>query len=466
MKLPSRINLIWFGFLIAVSSILVSCNKKDSPPAETRLDWNLKTLVGAYQVAGYDDPKWDKPATNALAEFARSRSRVVESDENWAEIIGTNCDAAIKAGCDDPMIRYLYIRNCMSQTNSAKDFSDAFCKVEVEMQQSSYPAIRKFYVSLRALDQVYYTYYTNADRGVVHGLAIDIIDGLMQTLEDKAMPPDEVYDACQETLREWSGGRNQYENCYRKIEQSLFQNWPNESVSWLLKGEAYIKMAWFARGNGYADTITDEGAKTFAADLAIADQSLEHAWALNSKDSRIPHQMMTVELGQGRGRDTMELWFGRAMTINSNDYDACSSKLYYLEPKWYGSTDAMLEFGRECVQSTNWGGRVPLILEAAHNNICNEYIAESERTNYWSQPEVWADIKSAYERFFELNPDATRYYHNYARYAYRAEDWDKLNELIPKLGPINYNFFGGKDEFDRMVQLAKEHAGKTSTAPQ
>jgi hypothetical protein len=36
-----------------------------------------------------------------------------------------------------------------------------------------------------------------------------------------------------------------------------------------------------------------------------------------------------------------------------------------------------------------------------------------------------------------------------------------LNELIPKLGSKNnYDFFGGKDEFDKMVQLAKNHAGK------
>jgi len=57
-----------------------------------------------------------------------------------------------------------------------------------------------------------------------------------------------------------------------------------------------------------------------------------------------------------------------------------------------------------------------------------------------------------------LNPDASGYYHNYAWYAYRAEQWDKLNELIPKLGEVNYSFFGGKEEYDKMVQLAKEHS--------
>ena len=62
----------------------------------------------------------------------------------------------------------------------------------------------------------------------------------------------------------------------------------------------------------------------------------------------------------------MELWFDRAMELDPNDYDACYYKLYYLEPKWYGSVKDMLDFGRECVDSKVWGGRVPLVLTDAH----------------------------------------------------------------------------------------------------
>jgi hypothetical protein len=81
-----------------------------------------------------------------------------------------------------------------------------------------------------------------------------------------------------------------------------------------------------------------------------------------------------------------------------------------------------------------------------------------EKSNYWKLPDVWPDIEAAFERFFELNPDAIGYYHNYAWYAYRSEQWNKLNELIPKLGPVNYKYFGGEDEFNKMLRLAKEHA--------
>jgi hypothetical protein len=336
MKFQKQKDLICFGLFAAACLVFTSCGKKVSPQAakQSRLDWNLKTTVGVYQKVGNTDAAWDESATNALAEFARSRSGVSDLDDNWSEIIRKDCDAAVKAGCDDPMIRYLYIKFSMSQTSSPMDSADAFCKTADDMEQSSYPPIRKFYASLRALQQVFYAYPTNADGEITSQLANNVVENLAQTLDEKTAPSGEVYDACVEGLYEMSGDKTAYENCYNKIEQLLFKNWPKESISWLLKGQVYTQMAWFARGNGYADTITEEGAKIFAADLAIASQSLNRAWELDPKDSRIPLQMMRVELGQGKGRDTMELWFGRAMALNPDGYDACSSKLYYLEPKW------------------------------------------------------------------------------------------------------------------------------------
>ena len=128
----------------------------------------------------------------------------------------------------------------------------------------------------------------------------------------------------------------------------------------------------------------------------------------------------------------------------------------------------MLQFGRECVQNTNWGGNVPLILLDAHYFIEAEWSNKSEQTNYWKQPEVWSDLNAAYERFFAVNHDAAGRYYQYALYAYKCEQWTKFIELIPKLspvnynnfaklGPVNYDYFGGKDKFDDMVQLAEQN---------
>ncbi|HTR43940.1 MAG TPA: hypothetical protein VMH87_20195 [Pseudomonadales bacterium] len=461
-----KAKLTSMGLLIVASIFLAGCgagsSKKISPEvAQTnQLDWNMKTLVTAYQNNGSTDSRWDEPATRALTEFARTRARVTDLYEPWSEIIGTNCEAAVNAGCDDPMIRYLYIKNAMSQTNSPKAFSDAFVEVEGKMQKSQYPDIRKFYVALRAAQQFMFTYGygTNVDYTVWRQMMGDAASDLVAVLNDKTTPPNEVYDACSEMIYQLPGSPQGFQNYYDTIEKPLMANWPDEAMAWLLKGLAYTQLAWLYRGNGYADSITPEGLKGFNANLDVANKALNHAWDLDPKDARIANAMLNVELGQGKGRDVMELWFDRAMKDDPDNYDACNGKLTYIEPKWYGSVNDMLEFGRECVTNAAWGGTVPLILVDAHYNIYNEFIDASERTNYWQQPDVWADISSAYERYLGDNPDDASRVAYYARYAFYAKQWNKLNELLPKVSPDYYSLFGGKDAFDQIVQQAKENA--------
>jgi hypothetical protein len=471
MKSPMLPHLTWVGLCIAACMTLVACKKhvgSETPspeaPALTRLDWNLKTMVNAYQKAGHTNPKWDEPAERALTEFARARSQSTVSNEAWRTIISNNCLNAVNAGCDDPMIRYLFIRQCMDQNASKKAFFDAYCKAAMDLEQSSYPNIRKFYAWERTSQQVAYTYgYGTNIPGEVRRLPIwqDEQANLQAALSDGTMPPDEVYDICHDFLEDWRGDPDHYDALYHAMEGGFFENWKKSPVMLLLKGEAYIEMAWHARGGGYANTVTSDGWKLFSQRLAVAEKALTAAWESNTNDPRIAVKMITLELGQGKGRDRMELWFRRAMALDPNDYDACAAKVFYLEPKWYGSTQDMLAFGRECVQNKHWGGHVPLILRDAHVSIQRQYVEGLEKTNYWKQHEVWLDLKSAFDRFFELNPEEISWYHNYAWYAYQAGDWAALNTSIPKLGPVNYDFFGGKDEFEKMVAQAKEHAGQT-----
>jgi hypothetical protein len=469
MKSPLFKYLTWIGLCIATGLISVGCNETGAsrklPPRVaplTRLDWNLKTLVEAYQVAGHTNSKWDEPATRALTEFARFRSPGTTSNNNSFLIISTNCVAAVDAGCDDPMIRYLYVRYGMDPNAKKQAFLDAFCNAAVAMEQSSYPGIRKFYAWQRAGDQINFTYDSVSNiPPEISRLEIWPQAGtnLQYALFDRTIPPEEAYDACHEYLGVFKYSKEYYPSLYHMLEAKFHDDWTNVPIILLLKGEAYTDMAWQGRGSGYANTITQEGWKIFAERLAVAEQALTNAWRLNKKDPRIAVQMMKVELGQGQGRDRMELWFNRAMALDSNDYDACNAKLWYLEPKWYGSVADMLDFGRECASNKKWGGHIPLILRDAHVEIQKQFVSASEKADYWKRPEVWLDLKNAFDRFFELNPNEIGWYHDYVWYANEAGQWSDLNQLIPKLGPLNYDFFGGKEKFEKMVALAREHAG-------
>ena len=167
--------------------------------------------------------------------------------------------------------------------------------------------------------------------------------------------------------------------------------------------------------------------------------------------------MLRVELGQGKSRDRMELWFSRAMGIDTNSDAACYEKFLYVQPMWYGNPEEMLVFGRECAASTKWGGQVPLMLVTAHEWLSGWNKDAAAKQQYWKNPAVWQDVKMAYEKFFKLNPSETGWRHNYARHAYWAEQWDDLNKQLPLLGKVNYEYFGGKLEFDKMAAEAARH---------
>lgn len=445
------------GLATCLALGLSACGKRPAHPVarETRLEWNLRTTVGAYELYGETHATWDGPATNALSEFSRYRCGLLAPGEDAAEIIRTNCEAALLARCDDPLIEYLNVRFALSETNTAQAFADALGKAADDLEASYYPSIRKLYAALRAAEQYKYAAggSTNANLVVFHHRHVAMTN-LALVVADASTPVEEVYEACRDTFFMLDQNARQYTNCYAAIAGPLMANWPDESPAWLVRGVAQERMAWFARGGGYADAVSAEGWAGFNAGTAEAERCLLRAWDLNPHDPRIPNEMLRVCIDTSKSRDQMELWFNRAMELDPANYDACASKLRYLLPRWYGSDEATLEFGRQCVQSTQYRGAVPYILVDAHQYIFGEQPPAKWNT-YWKQPEVWTDVQAAYERLLVLNPQSTYYYYKYAQAAYSAGKWRLFLDMVKKPGPVNYSVFGGKDQFDLLVQSAE-----------
>jgi hypothetical protein len=460
---------LWLAACVSISLSISGCGDAkyvrrtaDDPDKQEQLNWNYQTTVDVYQKSHYKSFRWNTHAVTALAEFSCYKTGVFTNNEPCAKIIGDNAAAAVHSGCQDPMVIYLYIKFAMSQTNSPQAFTDAFYQTAIAMANSPYPDVRKFYSGFRTIQQFIYAEKNPSDWNQdMDSLSKQTEDNLFNMLNDSHTPREEVYDACSEYLNLWSGSKERYPKLWARMEPLVFQSWSDDETMWLLKAGVCVKLGWFARGNGYANTVTQDGERDFEKNLAGAEDAVNHAWKINPQDVRIPQQMMDVLLGQGGERDRMETWFNRGMQLDPNNYQICTSKLYYLEPKWYGSREDMLAFGRECVTNANWGGNVPLILADAHWNYCRGYIDKSVQDNYWKQPDVWPDIKAAYDRFFQLNPDEVGHHHNYAWYAYTCGQWNEfLHQTTLFSAGTNYDYFGGKKSFDDMMETARENSGK------
>jgi hypothetical protein len=171
--------------------------------------------------------------------------------------------------------------------------------------------------------------------------------------------------------------------------------------------------------------------------------------------------MMRVELGQGRSKTRLNTWFNRAMDLAPDYYDAASLKGYYLEPRWHGSEREALAFGRSCVDSKIWGGRVPLVLHFLHVSL-SRYYQLSNSPAYWHRPHVWPDEKSSFEKYFTNCPDDVSYRHDYAKAAYDCGQYRVFLEQAKLFSTgTNYTFFGGLDNFQAMIQKATSAASES-----
>jgi hypothetical protein len=225
-----------------------------------------------------------------------------------------------------------------------------------------------------------------------------------------------------------------------------------------LAGRAHVQLAWNQRGTSYADSVSEQGWQQFGHHLAEAERALERSWELDPTIADTAVTMIRVELGQGKGRARMETWFRRAMTVNPACYDAAHAKVWYLQPKWHGSKRDAIAFGRDCVKSKQWNGRVPLILWEAHRMLAYDS-ATGLKDAYWKQPGVWADVRDSFQRFYELNPDATYGWHEFASCAYKCEQFNTFLELIARIQQVNYDFFGGEQRLAEMIAFAKLKSG-------
>ncbi len=409
-------------------------------------------LLAAYQRAGTKDPKWNDGMQAIIREVARLRSGA--EDANRKELI-PKLRTLDEAGCIDPLFRYFNLRYGRPLITRSEQ-PDEYRAVSKALRDSDYDSIEKFGATFRAAKMIQERFGVNATNEV-SGLRQECLQLLLETLKDARTSHRDVAPMVSAHMAALDRKPAEARDAWKQIEPLLIQNWASDPRVLLERGVVHIDLGWMARGGGYADTVTDEGAQEFQKQLRTAQDLLVRSW-VGEPAAKTALQMMRVEQGQGLGRERMELWFSRAMELNPTNIQACEQKLWYLMPRWYGEHADMLRFGRECLTNAAWKGEVPLTLLKAHENIVLD-VPKEKRSAYWKSPAVWADVRTSFERFFEVNPKDVSWRHNYAKYAWRAQDWDELNRQIPLLGEINYSYFGGKKEFERMLQEARSRHG-------
>lgn len=220
------------------------------------------------------------------------------------------------------------------------------------------------------------------------------------------------------------------------IDQAFASSDPSNALRDVIQARYDIALAWTARGTGNANVVTPDGWKLFADRLKKAADILEAAYLQHPEEGAISRLMLTVELGQGQGRDRMELWFGRAIKANPDDFQAYSAKAYYLTPEWYGSDDDVWTFGVECAKTQNWPAKIPMVLvDSMVSHLWKKH------PEYLTDAGKWAVLDAAFRGYLDHYPASNYYRSIYARWATEGAHWNVAQEQFKILG----------DHWDRVV---------------
>ena len=133
------------------------------------------------------------------------------------------------------------------------------------------------------------------------------------------------------------------------------------------------RLAWLARGDGFADTVTSDGWIQFRNQIAIAKIHALNARKLHPELPEAAALMISVVMAGDRvsGEDA-RFWFDEALRADLNCTEAYDKYAWSLRPRWGGSHDKMLALARECLASERFETSIPGYYEKIIKAIASE----------------------------------------------------------------------------------------------
>jgi hypothetical protein len=365
--------------------------------------------------------------------------------------------AAWKKGCRDPLIESICdVYTFQNRHSNNLKGAQTHIRNTRNLLASKYPALFKFVATGVVLKNLIYSKSDHGDLKEELGVAWAEIPKFVPAVREqyaailKEDPPaDLLFYRTGDLFDQVEDGE-----CLlpigNEIEAAFNLGSPNHPARAAIRGDFLMTWAWQARGSGWANTVTEQGWRDMADRLEQASKVLTDAYTKNPGDYLSATVMIGVELGQGNGRAVMETWFERAMKGHPNNFAACVSKGWYLQPRWHGSPEDEIQFGLECVKTGNWKAKIPTVLLTGIGDLADD------RDDVYRNDEVWKLVSPVYEEFLKRYPDSIAFRTSYADCAARGGRIDVLRAQLALLG-TNWDRSEWSDaDYRRVSALAKK----------
>jgi WD40 repeat protein len=207
---------------------------------------------------------------------------------------------------------------------------------------------------------------------------------------------------------------------------------PDSATARIALGAALIGHAWYARGGGFAGTVTEEGWEQFGKRLDAAREHLEAAAKMVDDDPGVYHYMLSVAKGQGWESQKTRAVFERAIAIDPEYVGAYLTMAEILMPRWQGEPGELELFALQTASRLKGDAGEEMYFRIA----CRVWFYEGEllfvRTKF-----PYERVRDAGIAMLRRRPEtfqSNRPLHHLCRFACDAGDVELARELFVDLG--------------------------------
>lgn len=444
-----------------VTPTLVSRDVKAAEQRRAAIQsWIEQSLVGSYAASGHRDAKWDAHVERAFRLAARRWANDPTTPADVSDRVWTETSLAEAAGCTDPLVAY--VRQRFASTAAPHELNDAVTRLEA----SAYPAHWKGWAALareQELRPCCLLSETDPGKELRAGHVARARAHLPAIVGDRTMPTRRVVQYANRLLQAYMWFDQQYTAHYDDVRATIVAARGEQDPSLpLLEAWFHVRLGNGARGQKWASQTSPEQFATLARELRVADELTMRAAAAGADPVDITQLAAAVAWGRS-DRAALEDWFEVGTSLEPGDYAWYDDKVNWLQGRWVGSDEELLDFGRTLLAKRQYEGRVSMVLLDAHHRV---QLGPPKKTGYHARADVCADYVSIYDGLLERYPEAWSDRNRYLLRLVECQDWAGASRQLAALGPahVTSGRLRGQEAYAAASALIERRAAAPATS--
>ncbi len=205
-----------------------------------------------------------------------------------------------------------------------------------------------------------------------------------------------------------------------------------------------VSYAWKARGNGFINTVSDEGLRLMEERLEAAAEVLEAAKKIPEKDPVFYRVMLLIALGQGWEKPAYDALTNEAVTFEPKFWGYDTTRANSLLPRWYGEPGDWEAYADLAAKRPGGLGaevyaRIVISLNGYYGHVFRETKAS------------WPKTRAGLELMVNKHPNAIEIQIHAVELAALARDQELAKAMLKRMGD-NY-FTAGWSSRSRAAEI-------------